>query len=114
MTVQANLDQFYVTPGSQVNGVKNKYTFSMQSQIPFEVNDTLYFQFPEDLSPPTIDQAKESCQPLTNLVRISCQIAKGGIIITIDEPVPQDTTTTYGFTVDNIGNAISTKTTGPF
>jgi len=30
------------------------------------------------------------------------------------EPVPQDTTTTYGFTIDNIGNAISTKTTGPF
>ena len=31
MTEQADLDQFYVTPGSQVNSAKNKYTFSMQS-----------------------------------------------------------------------------------
>lgn len=51
---------------------------------------------------------------MTNLVRIRCEFTNRAVILYVIEPVPQDTTTTYGFTIDNVANAISTKTTETF
>lgn len=55
MSQMAELDQFHVRQSNFVNGVKNRYDFSLQSQIPFITGDTIYFVFPPELSPPSTE-----------------------------------------------------------
>jgi len=104
------------------NGGFNKYTFSIDSQIPLQVNDKISFKIPAELKPPTL--SKLNCKPaavvafgrilpmLAGLKEIECLINKQIIEVTIKKLT--QLIGNFEFILLDVRNPISTKPSEPF
>lgn len=113
MSIIGEITTVDITPSNFINGEINTYTFTISSPIPIEMGDRLKFKFPKELTPPS-DKEEMACFARTNVLSIDCQIAGRDVTITFELVVKQSGGGTYAFTMENIGNPFSTKTSEGF
>ena len=110
MTVAGPITSFSMEASDFENGIVNTYTFSIQAQIAVIVGDKFTFTLPEEMEPP-VDASAMDCQPLDNILKMTCQIDDRKVTIIFDEFELADQAFTW--TISGIKNPGSTKPSDP-
>lgn len=118
ITEMASIADFSVQPSSVVNGELNTYTFTISTRVPFIAGDILTFVVPDEIKlPPSAEDLEITPLPRTVngvqvLDELLVEISGKKIIVTFINVAP--TTETYKFTLTNINNPPSERTSGSF
>lgn len=111
MSFLGELVSFSSTQTNFVNGQKNKYIFSMESNIPIKEGDKLSYQFPKEVVPPA-NSAELNCKTIFGIKEIECTIS--GYIMNVIFKKFSNPTGTFQWSAENIRNPISTKPSSSF
>lgn len=111
MSFLGELGSFSATQTNFINGERNKYIFSMQSNIPMYEGDRLSFVLPPELGAPSNSQSL-NCTAIFGFTEIQCTIS--GQAMEVEFKKMKDLTGTFQWSVENIMNPISTKPSSSF
>ena len=68
------LSSFSAIQTNFVNGVENRYIFSMQSAVQLNAGDKLSFTFPPEIKPPSTSE-ELNCENIFGFDEIECNIS---------------------------------------
>jgi hypothetical protein len=105
------LHSFSAIQTNFVNGVENRYIFSMQSAVPLSPGDKLSYTFPPEIVPPATSE-ELNCAIIFGFDEIECNIS--GYSMEIKFVALANPTGTFQWSAENIRNPISTKPSSSF
>lgn len=111
MSKAGDMQSFSAQAESFENGKVNKYTFSIQANIPVKKGDKLSFQLPYEVIAP-VDDSVMNCKGITNLKTLDCKVQ--GQVITITFLEFTNPSGAFTWEISGIKNPFSTKTSGSF
>lgn len=111
MTILNNLTSFNVVSASQVNGAIADFSFSITTNTIFRAMDSISFDFPADIKPPT--SQKPECLPAGISVKsVSCAVSGQSMQVTFTELT--SSIGVFSWIIKGVQNPQSTKPSGSF
>jgi len=118
VTIPATIDNFSVSPSNVINGASNTLIFSITTRVTIINGDVFKFTVPSQITLPATDDELE-ITPLPRTidgieVRDEMKVVTSGNLVIITFIKVAATTETYKWTLSNIQNPPSEKTSDPF
>ena len=110
MNSMGSLDSVAASMANLTNGALTTYTLTFSTLIPIASNDIFYITFPKEIIPSS--SSSVTCTASKNLNTVSCSKSSQSLQVKLQSI--STTTGNFAFTVTNIYNAYSTKSSSTF